>query len=205
MALNELQSELGAVNAMLRSISSSPVDRLEGDDIPSDALAALTTLRETVRAFQDNPEGWAWNTEVFTLPADALTGFVQLPLNTLKAFPADNRYVDRGGRLYDTTNHTYAIGTEVKAVVRLLLPFDQMPNAAREYVARKAKRLFQADEQGDAATIRQPDQDELRAYSAVLNDNAEAQQANVTTEWRSVRQGFGYGYYGGLRYSGGST
>lgn len=196
MALNELQTELGAVNAMLRSISSSQVDRLDGPDIPVDAAAAYDVLREVSRSLQDSPEGWTWNTEVFNLPPENLTGFVNLPLNTLQAFPGDNRYVNRGGRLYDTTDHTFVISATVQTVVRLLLPFDQMPNAAREYVARKAKRLFQADEQGDAATIRQPDQDELRAFAAVLNDNAEAVQANVTAGWRSVRYGSGYGDIG---------
>jgi hypothetical protein len=196
MALYSLQTELGAVNSMLASISSSAVDRLEGDDVPIDAASAHTLLLDTMRAFQDSAEDWIWNTETFDLPPDVPTGFINLPLNTLKAFPWDNRYVLRGTRLYDTVDHTFVIGATAKVTLRLLLPFDQMPNAAREYVARKAKRLFQGDEQGDAATIRQPDRDELMAYAAVLNDNAEALQANVTTGWRSVRYGYGYGDLG---------
>ncbi|WP_026868788.1 hypothetical protein [Inquilinus limosus] len=188
--LYDLQTELGAVNEMLASISSSPVDRLVGDEVPPDATAAHKVLLDTMRSFQNSPEGWYWNTETMDLQPAVPSGEVLIPLNTLKVAACDPRYVARGNRLYDTKDHTYAIGRAVTVTLTFLLGFEDMPNAAREFVALKAKRVFQANEQGNNATISRPDEDELRAFAAVLNEHAEVIQANVVGGWHSVRADF---------------
>jgi hypothetical protein len=181
-----MQTELGAVNEMLRAISSSPVNRIDGADIGQDAASARDMLRNLVEEFQDSAEDWFFNSETFDLQPDASTGVVKLPIKYLKAWPQDPRYVARGDRLYDTQEHTDAIGRAVKCRIRLLLPYDSMPNAGRAYVAQKAKRLFRDRELGESNRS-SPDEDELRAYATILNDHCEAVQANVING-RSVRR-----------------
>lgn len=182
-----MQTELKAVNAMLHAISTSPVNRIDGDDVGADAANARDMLRGLTEEFQDSAEDWWFNQETFDLQPDAVLGTVMLPSNYLKAWPADPRYVARGDRLYDTVNHTDAIGTTVTCRLRLLLPYNSMPNAARAYVGLKAKRLFRDQELGESARS-QPDEDELRAFATILNDHCEAVQANVTTGDRSIRR-----------------
>lgn len=200
MSLTDLQTELGAVNAMLRSISTSPVDRLEGDDVSTDATNALNTLRETSRAFQGSHE-WFFNSEKIRLQPTMPDGTVPLPLNTLSFIADDKRFVERSGRIYDRHANTFQIGAPVCGTLRVLLNFEDLPNAAREYVGVKAKRIFQGDEQGDGATIRRPDEDELRAYAAILNEDAEAQQYSILNSPAvnriTLRYGPPYGGYGG--------
>ena len=135
---------LEAVNQMLGTISEAPVNTLVGTT-SVDALTAQAVLNEISRDVQVS--GWPFNTEVgYPLVPDE-RGEIMLPANCLFAdsFGSDAGLdlVQRGGRLYDRASHTYTIGRTVTAEIVLLLTFEELPEAARRYIAVRSCRVFQ--------------------------------------------------------------
>ena len=143
-------TELDAVNAMLRSIMEAPVDTLISVTAP-DAGAALAQLRDTSKAVQ--LIGWNWNTdEEFTLTPD-INGFLVLPANALKVIPPDDQVLQvtqRGLKLYDRLNHTYAFTAPMNVALISGLNFEELPEAARQFIMFTATTRFQEGVLGSA-------------------------------------------------------
>lgn len=139
-------TELEAVNQMLGTILEAPINTLIGVE-SLDAQKAISILAEVSRGLQT--PGWNFNTEVaFSLAPDAFTGEIILPANCIDVDSTDIGsqtldLVQRGNRLYDRRNATYSIGQTVKVDMTVLLPFDELPEVARSYIAVKACRVFQ--------------------------------------------------------------
>ena len=78
-----------------------------------------------------------------------------MPSNALRVDPmGDDRETDavqRGNRLYDRVKHTFQFDKSIKCDIVLLLPFDQLPQAARHYITIKAARIFQSRTVGSEA------------------------------------------------------
>ncbi len=171
-------TELEAVNALLSTIGESPVATLLSV-LPADAGAALANIRRFSRQLQKT--GWSFNSEPgITLLPDA-SGEVRLPANALKVDPSDPScaYVQRGGRLYDPVGHTYAIGKQVKADVVFGLPFEDLPETARNFVTVAAARRFQDQFIGDGGLHAFTQKDEQTAWAEFLADEADAADLNV--------------------------
>lgn len=166
MSYTSATTELEAVNEMLRSVGESPVASIsDSAPLPADADIALRALRWTNREVQTRP--WHWNTERrYPLPINP-DGFIVVPNNTLAADPdgdfADVDAVVRGSRLYDRENHTYVFEKGITATVTLLLPFEQLPEAARTYIALRAARKFQQGAVGSQILSGYTEADEVEA------------------------------------------
>lgn len=165
---------LEAVNQMLFAIGESPVNRVEDSGLV-DAAVALRTLSNVSREVQKN--GWHWNTEInFSLQPD-IDGFLQLPANTLKVdtVGADEGtdVVQRGKRLYDRVNHTYVFSRAYVVELVIMLDFEELPEAARNYITLKAARRFQQNSVGSSELAGFQQQDELRALVDLQNTEAE--------------------------------
>lgn len=161
-------TELDAVNQMLGTILEAPINSLVGVG-SLDAQRALATLGEVSRDLQ--AQGWDFNTEQgMALPADPFSGEVALPANCVAVdTTGDDAELDlvmRGSRLYDRVNHTFFIGRTVKVDMTVLLPFNQLPEAARRYIAVMACRLFQRRSVGSTTLDAFSDGDETRARMA---------------------------------------
>lgn len=171
--------ELDAINKMLSLIAETPLASLDEVDGVADAQTAQQILTDESRNCQSLD--WEWNTEeCYPLAADQ-DGNVPLPPNTLDVDPTDPLldYVERAGKLYDRANHTFNIGKTVNVTLRLMLTFDDLPQAAKNYIATIAGRKFENRIQGDSLANKINDDDVTRAFSVLLEKEAENAGLNV--------------------------
>ena len=98
------QSELEAVNEILSSIGSNPVDSLE-NSLDVDVLNAKRILSSVSREVQSR--GWFFNTEDnITLLPDADDGLVPCPENYLQFYSKGYQLIRRNGYFYDIASQT---------------------------------------------------------------------------------------------------
>jgi|TARA_B110001469_G_scaffold51486_1_gene49984 hypothetical protein len=137
-------SELEAVNTMLNTIGEAPVNTLV-NMTSVDALAALSVLHSVNRGVQ--VEGWFFNTEYDYPLVPDLDNNLPLPTNLMSVDSSEvsNKHdlVQRGSRAYDRKNHTYTFTDTVKCNLILLLAFEEIPEAARNYITLRASRILQ--------------------------------------------------------------
>lgn len=142
-------TELEAVNRMLGSIGQTPVNTLEVSGIP-DVTRALRYLRETLLDVQ--ARGWSWNTDKgYALQPDP-SGHIPIPSGALEVDASDNTatvVVRRNPNtdqlsLYNADDKTFAFDAAVDVDIIWGFSFEDIPQAARTYVAIAASRKFQA-------------------------------------------------------------
>lgn len=137
-------TELEAVNAMLDAIGEAPIDSLIDIEAP-DAGTALRRLRAVSKAVQLT--GWSWNTDEGVLISPDQDGHLTLPANCLKVIPhesyAHRKLVQRGPRMWDPRKQSDVFAEPVKLNLVMALPFEEMPEAARQYVMLNAAEVFQ--------------------------------------------------------------
>ena len=169
-------TELEAVNAILASVGEAPVVSL--DDSFTDAQLARQLLAQESRRVQSS--SWHFNTEVGVTLTPDHEGFIWLPANTFRVLIADNRdIVQRGRRLYDRANHTYVFTEEITADLVVGLPFDELPESLRLFLTIRAGRRFQDRLQGDRVLHEFQAQDEMAAWAAFQNYEAEVGNYNI--------------------------
>lgn len=174
-------TELEAVNRMLFTIGETPINTIENSGLV-DAVTARQVLAQASRDTQ--LVGWEWNSEEdYPLVPSFPEGEIILPPNTLKVdtsgVSADLNLVQRGTRLYDRKNHTYAINQTVYVDIVLLLPFEELPEAARSYISIKAARQFQAGFIGSDTLFKFTQYDEQTAWKNLIDAESEGQDLNI--------------------------
>lgn len=169
MTTQLLTTELDAVNAMLAAIGEAPVNTLTQPGL-TDATLAYSILQYVCRECQS--VGWQFNNEEEVPLAIDPNGFVNLPSNTLRVSIADtmrSRYevVQRGMRLYDKRNHTFVFTQTIKVDITYLLTFEDMPEAARRYVALRSARQFLDKTVGSSELHGFSEEDEMAALGVL--------------------------------------
>lgn len=176
MAIELLNTMLDAVNLCLRAIGREPVASIDTADL--DAATAKDSIDQISIDLQSKNGGWWFNREAnWKLQPNTSTGFVTVPNNTLSLLEArcqfydqGNRLAVRGGKIYDTDNHTYDLRSitdrngYVTCTLVLALSYEELPPQARSAVAWKARRLFGNDTVGD---VRQNERDYEREVMAM--------------------------------------
>lgn len=174
-------SVLEAVNQIIATIGEPPVNSVEDNGV-IDAVMALQALSAVNREVQ--LKGWHWNSEEnYPLVPTYPEGEIMLPRNTLRVNPSgefvDMDLVARGQRLYDRKKHTYEIGQSITVDIVLLLPFDELPEAARTYITIKAGRRFQEGQIGSELLSRFSERDELWAKVALEDAEGDTADLNI--------------------------
>jgi len=179
-------TELEAVNECLANIGQTPVATISGV-IGVDAQQALALVRSISREVQN--KGFYWNTEKeYPLNKDT-NGNIFVPSYALSVDPdgnyRDRDYVQRGNRLYDRKNHTFTFTENITVTMVLGLPFDQMPESGRRYVALRAARIFQNRTEGSNDP---EDVDAERdAYNELVADDLRVSDHNMLTgNWETA-------------------
>ncbi|CUA91005.1 hypothetical protein Ga0061061_11745 [Chelatococcus sambhunathii] len=184
-----LTTELDAINTMLSIIGEAPVNSVEDTGVV-DAVIARQILHETMRQVQAT--GWHWNTDhgVTLAPTFPLPGDVYVPANTLQVDATDPTIdvVQRGNRLWDKGRQTFKFSSPVIVNITRLLPFEEIPQAARHYIMVRAGRIFQDRVVGSETLSGFNDRDEARAYAQLRNAEAETGDYNVLTGSYAVRR-----------------
>lgn len=181
-------TELEAVNECLRVIGESPLNSLDAGALAPDADTALRTLKGTSREVQ--AYGWHFNSERdYPLVRD-VSGNITVPTNALRVDPsgdsADVDAVTRGSRMYDRKNHTYVFTQNLKVDIVLLLPFSELPEAARSYITIRAARKFQAGAVGSQTLAGFTDADEVQARALMLDAEGDTADYNILTDSYSM-------------------
>ena len=177
-------TKLDAVNMMLRGIGETPVSSLSGS-FGEDVTGAKSHLEDTTRAVLS--EGWAFNTEVdYPLTPD-VNGEVRVPVSALSVEFARSDYWDvmpvvRGTRVYNRADHTYTFTKTLYARLIIGLAFEELPEAARSYIAMKAAREFQDNNIGDTGLHRFKATDEARARALLMSLHSEEQELNMLSD-----------------------
>lgn len=187
MALLTPMSELEAVNRMLGSIGQAPVNSLSVSGI-GDVDKAKSQLAETNRDVQTT--GWSWNTdEAYKLTPD-VDGHIAVPLGALDVVPTDKlrtitirRHPSKGMALYDVDEGRFEFPDDESIECRIIwgFPFDDLPQAARTYIATAAARRFQAQVVSSTVLDRYNEQDEDRAWNLLLRRERASRRTNAFT------------------------
>ena len=161
---------------MLRAVGEPPVSDLSS---PTDQTQLAIDMLDEVN-FEVQYRGWHWNTD---LEVDiALTGGeVVLPTNTIRADVrrlayTDPDYVIRDGKLYDRRGQTYTVSADPFTVDLIVygLDFEDIPEPARLYIARRAARLFVEQTTEDRTLIERAVARERDAWHQITHDNAQS-------------------------------
>lgn len=183
-------TELEAVNLMLDVIGESPISTLENSAVV-DAVKAKAVLSEVSRAVQT--KGWHFNTEKgFELVPTVFEKEIIVPANCLRI---DTVYPDggidavhRGTRLYDRRRHTYQFDKSVKADMVVNLQFEELPEAARRYIAIRAARVFQSRMVGSESLYQFTAEDERDARADLKKAEGITGDYNILTDSWAVRR-----------------
>jgi len=180
-------TELEAVNMCLAAIGESPVNSITNSGL-ADVAAARAKLLEFSRTIQST--GWAFNTEHRFPLLRASDNTITLPLNALKASidrrTSDAQVAQRGQRMYDKKNHTYIWDRDLYADVVFFMEWDELPQAARQYIAICAARSFQATSFTSDTIDRLTENDELKALVALKDAEGDNGDYNMFYDSYSV-------------------
>ena len=125
-------TELEAVNTMLSAVGEPPINFLDGQK-NADAAIARNILTEISRDVQ--MQGWHFNTQINVTLTPGSDTFITLSDNVVRADieywtsggSSDNRDItQRGNRLFNKTDNTYAFTKDVKATVVYLLDWERL-------------------------------------------------------------------------------
>ena len=172
---------IGAVNELLAIIGEAPISSLEGS-LTADVATAKATLERVSREVQS--AGWHFNTEVDYPLAPDVNGEITLPSNAVRVDIDPTRHpglelVQRGTRLYDRVNHTYAINQTIYANLVVLLPFEELVEAARMYITIRAGRMFQDRQVGSETLHGFNGRDEMMARALLVEAEDDTTNANI--------------------------
>lgn len=184
-------TELDAVNTMLATIGEAPVSTLDGA-LHVDAVGARITITRITKQVQS--EGWYFNTEHNYQLTPNTDGEINLPDNIISVDiePLSGKNIDvitRGRKLYDLKNHTYTFTETLKATVVLTLPFEELPETAKEYVICRAARKYQTEFVGSDTLDGFSKQDEYNTRVALMRENNKNIDANYLCPHKKSRMG----------------
>lgn len=177
-------TELEAVNLMLMSIGQAPVSTLEVTGIVdvNNAKMRLTEVTRRVCGMKFN-----WNTdEEYELSPD-VDGVIAVPAGVLKIDPSDvtQNYVLRRHptknilALYNKDEKTFTFTDPVEVDIVWGFVFEDLPQAARDYIAVAAGRKFQANVVGSQILDKFEEDDEQRAWIELHKTALRSQDSNV--------------------------
>jgi len=195
-------TELEAINTLLGVIGEAPIDRLSDITVNevTDSALARRTLHEVSRDVQ--AEGWSWNTDYnVQLQKDAQNQF-PISSDSLQVVFSPNRYPDsqyvaRGNRVYDRVQRRFDFGEGVTDLIVdqmvMLLPWEQMPHAAQQYVTIRAARIYSDRYVNSNIIYTYTAQDE--EYARTMLIRAEEREGRNNMLWGNDRgMGSGLGY-----------
>jgi len=167
-------TELEAVNEMLAAIGEAPVNTLSGD-LTAEVQVAVDTLRNTSRKVQLT--GYWFNEEdEYELSRD-VNNIVTVPGNTINIDITNEiagvDLIERDGKLYDKTSHSFTLTFNPKCTITFFLSWNELPEAAREYIKIKAARIYQDRLVGSGDHHTFTATDEAEAYATLLNRESE--------------------------------
>ena len=180
------QTKLDAVNILISNIGQAPTTTLQTTN-PQVNLAELV-LDEISSKVQ--AEGWVFNTERdYPFTPDAVTGQIAIPENVLRIdqpWGTDYNVVIRGGKLYDRNAHSFTWTKQQYLNVTWLFDFEDLPEAAKEYITVRAANLFAMRATGSTEIAKYSEKEESIARAALMNYECQQGDYNVFSDGADV-------------------
>lgn len=171
-------NELDAVNEILSSVGSSPVNSLE-DDLNVDVLNAKRILSAVSTEVQSR--GYRFNTlnNIYLTP-DSDTGLVPFAHDYTRVFSSGYKLVNRSGYFFDleTDTNEFPEGLTVTELVKKL-PFEELPVVFRKYITVKAARTFQVKYLTSADIDASLQYEEATAYADIVDYDLMSGEYNI--------------------------
>jgi hypothetical protein len=192
----ENMSELQAVNMMLTTIGEQPIANINDKAGLQDASIAQDILHNTSRQVQSR--GWIFNTDLQKiLSHDSSSGDgsgkIKIDSNVLridttaKKRSSKTDIIERAGYLYDREKNTNLFTDDVTVDYVTFLPFDSLPESARRYISVKSARIFHDRVVGSSELHAFFQQDELQAWSDLLEYQSEVADFNIFDDYDTFR------------------
>jgi hypothetical protein len=160
-------TKLDSVNIILSNIGQAPVTALDtGNPLVETAELVLDEINRTVQA-----EGWVYNSEYSYPLLPDVNGEILIPDNVLSMDLGqftDKNVIQRRGKLYDRTNHTYKFEGQVELDLVWLEDFEDIPEAFKSYITVRAANVFAGRSVGSAEAVRFGAQEEVQARAGAL-------------------------------------
>lgn len=159
-------SKLDAVNQMLIAIGAGVTNSISGQ-MNRDVAACKAILERIIT--QAQTIGWHFNSDYEVPFAPNDRGHIDLPASTLKVDIAAKKYqgdmdpVQRGTRLYNRKGRTYTWTRTVYLDIVTELGWEDLPEAARQYIAAWSTEEAVGDLDGDPRLIEQSRLKTIRA------------------------------------------
>lgn len=179
-------NELDAVNEILSSIGSSPVNSIE-DGQNVDVINAKRILEGVSKEIQSR--GWGFNTlSSIALSADR-DGLVPCPYSYLRFFSDGYQLVRREGYFYDMASDTqiFTGGLTIDELVKEL-DFDALPDVFRKYITVRASRVFQMRYLSAQELDQALAQEEAMAYSDIVDYDLMQGAYNIYDDDQTISQ-----------------
>lgn len=178
-----MSTKLDVMNAMLSAVGEQPVSSATSGH-PT-AIACSVQIDKINKEFQER--GWWFNQEgkLNLLPEDT-TGNIVLPNGTLDVDPDDvnSTLVQRGNRMYDPVNHTFAINQAVIVNLVLQLETEDLPEIAAAYLKAKCVYDFYVNDDGDEQKAARLEKESMIKWAAL--QQAQLQNADVNASNRPI-------------------
>lgn len=178
-----MTTSLEVLNTCLRAVGERPVTDYNSDH-PT-AQSARQTIQDVDSEFQS--KGWWFNKEYnLTLQSQIGTGEVVIPDETLSVTPQSPLayLVRRNNKLYDPTTHSFNIGCSVIVTLTLLLPIEDLPSPAGNYLKALARYRWAVEEELPEERINRYDREVILNKSHLMNE--QFKQLDINSGYRPV-------------------
>ena len=183
-----MYTTLEVVNGCLASMGEAPLSSIvEPHAMKGAAIAELNRANRTVQS-----KGRWFNTEEVTLKPDSVNSWITLAGDCLKFQSGSSTsiakpyLVQRGSRLYDLRNRTYVLTEEVSGIMVRLVPFEELPPVAADYVGTMAVLRFQSNFDADNSKRQELTQDNVRAKIEFNAEDIRQRRVNFLDSNRSI-------------------
>jgi hypothetical protein len=140
-------TKLEAINECLAAVGIAPVSSIDSKH-PAYLKASRKFNTVLKKVQSNNGKGWWYNRSFVTL-TPALDGTVTVPQYAVVCESNQKPdYIVRGTRIYDRTKRSFVIEDAVEYRLVEALPYEEVPDVAREYIWTRAKYEYYVDEDG---------------------------------------------------------
>ena len=176
-----MYTTLEVVNGCLASMGEAPLSSLvEPHAMKGAAVAELNRANKTVQS-----KGRWFNTEVVSLNPDSVNGWITLAGDAIKfesgskTSPAKPWLVQRGNRLYNLNTRSYVVGEGVEGRIVRLVPFEELPPVAADFIGTTAVLKFQSNFDGDNNKRQELKEDNNRARIEFMAEDIRQRRVNL--------------------------
>ena len=175
---NAPMTKLEAVNICLSAMGEPVINSLDNASV--DAQMASDLVDEMSRTIQSR--GWYWNRERHTITPN-FAGEIVLPANIIRIdtieYDRATEVVQRGLKLFNKEDNSFQFTLALTVEMYVILPFEDLPLAARLLISYRAARVLQERLLGSSTLSGFAKDAEQSAFLTLLQEETEVGDYNM--------------------------